>query len=371
MSCKFVSYCRKCSTIAGFLLLLQVSYAQDFSGVDRWMGHTINSLGGRAVLVIYKDGKIVYDKAENDLGWRQKMTGRFLARRQGKVATDSALNFTDSSKEPIASCSKWLSAALIMTFVDEGKLNLEDSIGKYLPVMNKYGKGGIKIKYCLSHLTAINAGSLKDSRDLINNANTMDEAIKNIAKQPMEGKPGKIFRYSSAGLQIAAAILEKISGKDFNTLFEERIAKPCNMVNTDFGDEKVPLAAGSALSTPKDYLNFLVMLMNDGNYKGVQVLSKEAVTEMQKNRITKDVVIAYTPDEAGNWGYGYGEWTMDNATGDTRSDEVSSPGLFGSFPWIDNKDHYVAFLLTVNININGRKEKYTALKKLVDEALQY
>jgi CubicO group peptidase (beta-lactamase class C family) len=371
MAYKINSFCRKCSLIAAFLLLLQHTFAQaDFSSVDRWMDHNISSLGGRAVLVIYKDGQIVYDKAENDLGPRQKMIGRFLAKKQGKVATDSALNFTDSSKEPIASCSKWLSAALVMTFVDEGKLNLDDSIGKYLPIMNQYGKGGIKIKYCLSHLTGIKSESLKDSREIMSNSNSMDDAIKYIAKLPMEGKPGKTFHYSSAGLQILAAILEKISGKDFNTLFEERIAKHCNMVNTDFGDEKVPLAAGSAWSTPKDYLNFLVMILNDGKYNGKQVLSKEAVSEMQKNRITKDVIITYTPDETEGWGYGYGEWTMDDATGDTRSDEISSAGLYGSFPWADNRKHYAAFLFTFNINTEGRKEKYTKLKGLIENAFQ-
>jgi CubicO group peptidase (beta-lactamase class C family) len=371
MSYKFNTFCRKYSLLLVLMLLLQVSFAQtNFNKIDDWLNYNVKELGGRTTLVIYKDGKIIYDTSVNNLGWRQKMIGRFLARRQGKEATDSALNFTDSSKVPIASCSKWLSAALVMTFVDEGKLNLEDSIGKYLPMMNKYGKGGIKIKYCLSHLTGIKSGSLKDSRDLIINSHTMDDAIASIAKQPMEGEPGKTFHYSSAGLQIAAAIIEKIGGKDFNTLFEERIAKPCNMFNTDFGDARVPLAAGSALSTPLDYLNFLVMLLNDGNYNGVQVLSKKSVIEMEKNRITKDAVIAYTPLETNGWGYGYGEWIMDDSIGDERSDDISSPGLFGSFPWVDNKDHYAAFLLTLNLQYKGRREKYTQLKQLVDEAIQ-
>jgi CubicO group peptidase (beta-lactamase class C family) len=371
MSYKFNSICRKCSLIIGFLLLLQAVYAQqNFSKVDDWLNTNVTVLGGRAVLVIYKDGQVVYNKSVNDLSPRQKMVGRFLAKKQGKAATDSALNFTDSSKEPIASCSKWLSAALVMTFVDEGKLDLEDSVGKYLPVMTKYGKGEIKIKYCLSHLTGIKSGSLQNSRDLINNSNTMNDEINTIAKSPMEGKPGKIFHYSSAGLQILAAIIEKIGAKDFNTLFEERIAKPCNMINTDFGDGKIPLAAGSALSTPIDYLNFLIMILNEGKYNGEQVLSKESIIEMQKNRVPKDAVIAFSPEEAGDWGYAYGEWMMDDSKEDKRADAVTSPGLFGSFPWVDNKNHYAAFLLTLNINNRGRREKYTELKSLVDEALQ-
>ncbi|UAY51433.1 serine hydrolase domain-containing protein [Ferruginibacter albus] len=367
MSYNFNITCRKCSLIVVFMLLLQVSFAQyNFSKVDAWLGQNVKELGGRAVIVVYKDGKVVYDNAANNLGWRQKMVGKFLAKRQGRPATDEALKFSDTSKAPIASCSKWLSAALVMSFVDEGKLNLEDTIGKYLPVMNKYGKGGIKVKYCLSHLTGIKSGSLKESRDLINNAASMEEAINNIARASMDGEPGKTFHYSSAGLQIAAAIIEKIGAKDFNTLFKERIAKPCKMLNTDFGDGKVPLAAGSALSTPLDYLNFLEMILNNGIFNGKQVLSKESIAAMQINRISQDVVIAYTPPGAEDWGYGYGEWTMD-ATYNTISNAVSSPGLFGSFPWVDKQKNYAAFLFTVNINYKGRKEKYTELKGLVDE----
>ena len=186
----------------------------------------------------------------------------------------------------------------------------------------------------------------------------------------MEGTPGKLFHYSSAGLQIIAAILENISGKDFNTLFEERIARPCNMINTDFGQAKVPLAAGSGLSTAKDYLNFLAMLLNNGNFNGVQVLSKQAVIEMQKNRLSKDVYIAYTPAETEGWGYAYGEWTMDDSIGHKRSGLVSSPGLFGSFPWIDNTNHYAGFLLTLNIQYRGRRQKYEDLMKRVVAAIQ-
>ena len=68
----------------------------------------------------------------------------------------------------IASCSKWLSAALVMTFVDEGKLNLNDTIGKFLPVMTDHQKGNITIWQCLSHLTGYKWRKFKRSREIIN-----------------------------------------------------------------------------------------------------------------------------------------------------------------------------------------------------------
>lgn len=190
---------------------------------------------------------------------------------------------------------------------------------------------------------------------------SMDQAIALIADMPMEGEPGKVFHYSNAGLQIAGAVIEKISGKSFETLFAERIARPLGLTNTDFGKGPVALPAGGAGSTPEDYLTFLVMIMNKGELNGVRVLSEKSVEEMQVNRLGPDVRIAYSPVESGQLGYGYGEWVMDGA--------VTSPGLFGSFPIVDNKKKYCAFLLTFYLDNKGRNERYMDLKKLIDEKI--
>lgn len=369
MTHKPISTCRKCSAIVIFLLLLQVSKAQNFNKIDDWMKDNLQDLGGRVVLVIYKDGKIVYNHAENNMSRKQKMIGKYIAKKKGLDKNKVMQDFNSSTIEKIASSSKWLSAALVMTFVDEGKLSLEDSIGKFLPIMTTNGKGGITIWQCLSHLTGIKAPPLKEGIIEISSAASMEEAVEKIAQLPMESAPGKSFHYSNVGLQIAAAVIEKISGWDFKTLFAERIAYRCNMLHTDWGDGNVPLAAGGARSTAEDYIKFLSMILNEGQYDNNNVLSKNSIIEMQKNRVAADAIIAYSPAEAGNWGYGFGEWVMDNANGEIRSNAITSPGLFGSFPWVDNNKQYAAFLLTFNIKSKGRNEKYTALKKLVDEAL--
>jgi CubicO group peptidase (beta-lactamase class C family) len=362
-------FCRKFSLISSFLLLFQFSFAQKytFNGVDHWLKENLNQLGGRAVLVILKDGKIIYEKAENDLSRRQKIIGKFIAKRQGKDPGKLLENYTFTTKAAIASCSKWLSAALVMTFVDDGKLTLNDTIGKFLPVMTAHGKGNITIWECLSHLTAINGGDLKQSREIINQSLSMDATMEKIAEQPMEGEPGKVFHYSSIGLQIAAAVIEKISGKDFKTLFKERIATPCDMENTDFGTSKIPLAAGGAYSTPEDYIHFLQMILQNGNYNGRQILSEESIIKMQRN-YAKDATVAYSPAEAGDWGYGLGEWVMDNAI--DRSTAVTSPGLFGSFPWVDNERQYAGLLFVFNLKNKGRRRIYTELKSIIDKQIE-
>lgn len=362
---------RSIRTFAAMVLICFLTKANaqpGFEKLDSWMEQNATKMGGRIILLVYRDGKMVYNHAENEMSRRQKFVGKILARRQGKDANVDG--FTISTKQAIASCSKWLSAALVMSFVDEGKLKLADTVGRYLPALSHFGKGNITIGQCLSHLTAIKSPPLKESLGEMREVNSMDEAIQLIAGLPMEGEPGKVFRYSNTGLQIAGAVIEKISGKSFEDLFAERIAKPLNMKNTDFGKGKVALPAGGANSTPQDYLNFLVMILNKGMFNGKRILSAASVDAMQVNRVTSDVRVAYSPVEAGDFGYGYGEWVMENSSFSSISRSVTSPGLFGSFPWVDNEKKYCAFLMAYYLKSEGRNERYKELKSLVDAALK-
>ena len=343
-----------------FLCLSVMVRAQSpYAQLDDWLHAHTKEMGGRSVLVIYSGGKVVYDHAVNDMTGKQKMVDRYIFKRMKQEGATEDYGFT--TRQPIASCSKWLSAALVMTFVDEGKLRLTDTVGQFLPVLSAHGKGAITMGECLSHLTGIQEPPMKQILAEMKDVRSMDQAIALIADMPMEGEPGKVFHYSNAGLQIAGAVIEKISGKSFETLFAERIARPLGLTNTDFGKGPVALPAGGAGSTPEDYLTFLVMIMNKGELNGVRVLSEKSVEEMQVNRLGPDVRIAYSPVESGQLGYGYGEWVMDGA--------VTSPGLFGSFPIVDNKKKYCAFLLTFYLDNKGRNERYMDLKKLIDEKI--
>ncbi len=339
-------------------------YSQDFSNVTEWLQNNTGEMGGRSVLVIFKNDSIIYDHAINNMTPAQKSAFTFIARSKNNKV-DSG-DFTADKKVPIASCSKWLSAALVMTFIDEGKLNLEDTVGKFLPILSTKGKGNITITECLSHTTGIKAPLLKDGIKEIVTSESMTQAIERIAELPMESLPGKSFHYSNVGLQIAAAVIEKISGKDFKTLFAERIANPLGMQHTDFGLGKVPLPAGGANSTAFDYLHFLEMILNNGMYHGKRILSVVSIHAMQENRITTDVNVIHSPDESKISGYGFGEWLMNDDTGKIF---YSSPGLFGSFPWVDYTHNYCAFLMTYNLNNKGRQDLYTILKNLVDKDL--
>ncbi len=352
MSLQNRSNCLLYSLFFIFLLFFQQAKGQDvWEKTNQWLEDNITQLGGNAVLLVYKNDKQVYLNTINKPG---RLKQQFAKRRGINIFLN------ENTPTAIASCSKWLSAVLVMTFVDEGKLRITDTIGKFLPVFTQYGKGAITIGDCLSHLTGTESN--REDNRLYMQMSSMDKVIEHIAKKPLIHTPGTAFFYGSDGLQITASIIEKISGKPFNSLFKERIALPLGMKNTNFGNQEVALPAGGAQSSAIDYMKFLQMLLHHGAFHGKQILSPQLVKEMQINRIAGKE-ISYSPAQSKEWGYGYGEWTL-------NKDVVSSPGMFGSMPWIDNKNQYAAVLITLNLRTKDRQDRYLKLIQLVEDAVK-
>ena len=68
-----------------------------------------------------------------------------------------------------------------MTFVDEGKLRLTDTVGTWLPILCANGKGKITIAECLSHMTGIKEPPLKERLKEMKGISSMEQAIRLIA----------------------------------------------------------------------------------------------------------------------------------------------------------------------------------------------
>ena len=328
------------------LSFIQSAISQyNFREADKLLEQNRSKLGGNINAMVWKDGKLIYQKQIGDM--------------------------TTSKIIPIASCSKWLSAALVMTFVDEGKLSLEDTLGKFLPIFSHYGKGSIKIKNCLSHTTGIESGSLNLFSLLDeNNYPSLEAQVNSFAKNKKTvAPPGTEFRYSNIGLSIAARVTEVITNKNFEELFQERIAKPLGMLNTSFGKKGLVSPSGGAMSTATDYMNFLVMILNKGVFENKRILSEKSVLAMQKPQTTLSI-IKYAPKGTEGFNYACGEWVQE-ADKNGNSIVLTSPGFFGAWPYVDNCRHYAALFFVRKFFINEKmKEIYLDIKKAIDEQIK-
>jgi len=335
--------CVKVSAFAVFMLFFQVVGAQyNFNGLEGKLLQYQKQLGDNAVTLIYKDGKIVYTKEQGD--------------------------FKANTPAPIASCSKWLTAALVMTFVDEGKLSLDDKVSTYLPIFERYMKNYITVRQCLSHLTGIHDDKGIMAIFKMSRYATLEDEVNDFAsKHDIDAQPGKEFRYSSIGLNIAGRICEIVGKKSFEQLMQQRLFKPLAMKNTtfqrDFGKAANP--SGGAISTANDYMNFLVMILNKGMYNGKQILSEAAINQMEQAQTTPDL-IKYAPAAAEGFNYGFGEWLLEqDASG--KGICVSSPGLFGTWPMVDNCRGYasIVFVKTL-LSSEQKKDVYMDIKSSID-----
>jgi CubicO group peptidase (beta-lactamase class C family) len=107
-----------------------------------------------------------------------------------------------------------------------------------------------------------------------------------------------------------------------------------------------PLLQGGLVTTAQDYARFLTMLAQNGSVDGKRILSASAVEAMETVQ-TLGLPMAYKPPGAGHGGpqYALGNW-CERWSADRRCTLVSSPGAFGTYPWIDRQSGLYGIFFT-------------------------
>ncbi|MCG2617659.1 beta-lactamase family protein [Terrimonas sp. NA20] len=335
----------KVISVALSLLILQPAAAQlDTARLSSELKSRQKLLGNDAVVMIWKD-TLIYKKELGDY------------------------NTKTSVPVAIASSSKWLTAALVMQFIDEGKLSLDDKVGRWLPEFDRYGKSYITIRNCLSHMTGIddNANFLKKMFQRTK-FQSLEEEVNSFAAREIRANPGNDFWYGQIGVNIAGRVLEVISKKRFDVLIKQKLFTPLGMRKTSFTtvDGGPVNPSGGAFSTPDDYMKFLVMLLNKGQANGKQILSEEAVNTLLQVQ-TDALKIKYTPKATQGFGYTLGSWAVTEKDG--KATVLASPGLFGSWPMIDFCRGYAYLVFTKTLLNEEKAGIHLELKKIVDEGV--
>lgn len=338
--------CLKVSTVALFMTLLQVVDAQGkWDDVDKAITTKQALLGKDMVVYIAQKDSVLFQKTVGD--------------------------FNAKTAAPIASASKWLTAALVMQAVDEGKVSLDDKIIKYLPVFEKYGKNYITIRHCLSHMTGIQTEPVRILKLLERKkVASLEEEVNNFATKEIQNNAGEAFRYGNIGLNIAGRIMEVVYKKKFEQLIRQKLLVPLGMRKTTFQtmDGSAPNPSGGAVSTAEDYLKFLQMILNNGSFGGKQILSANAVAEMRKINTTT-AQIKYAPKSAEGFMYASGSWVLEVGNDSKQAAVLASPGLFGTWPMVDFSRDYVSIFFVKNVLGEERADAYLEIKKTIDSHL--
>jgi len=301
-----------------------------------------------------------------------------LVANKDKVLSLEAVGYADvAAKKPmkadslfwIASMSKPITGAALMLLVDEGKVNVDDPVEKYLPEFRgqmvqvyqddstrllKRPKHPITVKNVLSHTSGLPFASSVEQPTL--DRLPLREAVLSYALTPLKHEPDSKYDYSNAGINTAGRIIEVVSGMSYEQFLEERLFKPLGMKDTTFWpneeqtsrlaksyrpnaakndleefpigqlqyplsdrSRRYPMPAGGYFATAGDVGRFCQMLLNGGTLDGRRYLSEAAVKQMTSKQTGDALKDGYGFGfSTGGTTFGHGGAHSTNMTVDTQ-----------------------------------------------------
>lgn len=243
---------------------------------------------------------------------------------------------------PIASASKWLTVATIMTLVDDGVLELHQPVSRYVEELQRDDMRRVTLRQCM----ACTSGLPAEMRTWMAGWD-MDRFAEEVADSSVRTLPGDAFLDGGVGFQVAALAAVRASGQSWHELFRSRIGDRLGMRDTHFGsaqplamkpgDAELPWVGGGAVSTLNDYTRFVRMLLADGRWHGLQILSKECIDEILRDQVRANVDVRAPTGTQADARYGLGTWIESKGEAVLR---FSQPGENGFTPWISADRSY-------------------------------
>ena len=259
-----------------------------------------------------------------------RFSGSLLIAKEGKVLVSKGYGLAnhelDVPNTPktifrTGSVGKQFTAASVMQLQEQRKLNVDDTLSKYIP---DYPSGDkITIHHLLTHTSGIvNVSSLPEFRQRIRLPTTLDENILLFKDKPLEFEPGEKHKYCNSGYLLLGYIIEKVSEQTYEDYLRDHIFKPLGMshsgydhpstilknrasgynitkqglINGPYNDMSAPHAGGALYSTVEDLLLWDQALYTE------KLLKKSSLDKM------------FTPFK-GNYGYA---WRIENLFGHKR-----------------------------------------------------
>jgi CubicO group peptidase (beta-lactamase class C family) len=252
-----------------------------------------------------------------------------------------------------------------MILFDEKKIGLDDPVVNYIPTFGGGDKDKVTIRQLLTHTSGLPAG-----RDIWRIAQTPLEARALVLSTTLEGRPGAQYIYSDLGADVLGLIVEVVAGEPLDKFLSRRVFEPLGMNETMFRpadslrsriaptevtpprgyplrgevhDENAYALGGVAghaglFSTAADLSVFAQMMLNGGEYNGVQIISKPTV-ELFTSRAFGHRALGWDTAEGD---YGSGRFLGPTAYGHT--------GFTGTSMWIDPEREMFVILLTNRVH---------------------
>ena len=256
-------------------------------------------------------------------------TIRIVAADGSVIHEHSVGNVTGATPLGVASSTKWLTAATLMTFVDQGAIGLDDDIAKWLPEFAG-SNPPISPRMLMDHTSGVRDNPCQDGGALAT-------CVRTLAASPREFTPGSAFSYGNSPFHVVGRLVEVLGAADFATVVQQRLTGPLGMDSTSWpGAPGAPNPAFGVRVTVDDYGKFLDMVLHGGVApNGTRVLSPNAVAQLVANQVSGyDTSHDYSVGITGIPRYALGSWPdLVDPAGKTLV--VSGNGGKGLYPWVD------------------------------------
>jgi D-alanyl-D-alanine carboxypeptidase len=167
-----------------------------------------------ASVAIVKDGQIAYTQA------------------YGTARLDPRMPARPSMRYSIGSISKQFTAAAVLMLAEQGKVSLDDRVGKYLPSLTRANE--VTIRQLLSHTSGYQDYWPQDYvPPFMTHPITAEGILDRWARKPLDFDPGTKWQYSNTNYVIAGVIVEKVSGKPLLQFLQEHMFSPLGMQRVD------------------------------------------------------------------------------------------------------------------------------------------
>ncbi len=245
--------------------------------------------------------------------WQQAYGRRCVQPEPAPMPEDAIFDLASMTK-PIAVGTS------LMILVEEGKLKLDDPVGKFLPEYRTGNKTEVTVRRLMTHTSGLPPylyGAEQKALKSEHGFPCPDPTRKRIREVDLLRKPGEAVQYSCLNAITGAEVVTAITGRTIDVFTRERIFKPLKMQDTGYlpagaarerlvpttrtdyglgpggflcGQVHDPLAAMQAgvsgnaglFSTAGDLARFAQMLLNGGELDGVRVLQPETVADMTR-----------------------------------------------------------------------------------------
>jgi CubicO group peptidase (beta-lactamase class C family) len=393
------------------LFLTNLLYAQKSN--NKHLKHLTTEINSAAI-----------DSFENliktDISNKMIAGGTYLLYKKGEIVATNVIGESDINTHTalkrnsifrMASMTKPIASLAMLLLQEDGLINMNDRLDQYLPefkdpvildrtdtvngviiLRTHLTKNPILLRNLLTHTSGFPDSFYPQQRALyeatFKDVSKYDLAhySKELAKLPLDFEPSENWQYGPS-INIAARVIEKVSGMSFNDFLKKRILEPMQMNDTKFyldsadaprlttlytlnekremvmidpgtissklisGPKVYYSASGGINSTLDDYLKFCVMILKNGKHENTMIAKPETIALMKMDQTPSNLNASFgmpsgTPDEGFTFGY---QIVRREGLGSPLTEKsLSWAGAYCTTFFIDPKREVIGIYLTQN-----------------------